>query len=565
LHLNKNGLCIFLFNIMEQKKNSFERLIKLLKLEQSEIVAIYFYAILSGLIQLTLPIGIQTIIGFSMGSTMVSSVYVLVFLVILGVLLVGLFQVNQMRIIEKIQQKIFVRYALEFADVIPKFDSKVLEQYYLPEKINRFFESLNVQKGLFKLLLDIPTASIQILLGLMLLSLYHPFFIIFTIVLILVVWLVFRLTSKKGFETSIVESDCKYSVLAWLEEIGRAVKSLKNSQYTDLNIVKTDEKVLEYINSRTAHFNILLLQFKSLIFFKVGITAIILILGTYLLFEQKLNIGEFVAAEIIILTVINSLEKLIVSIENIYDVMTGLYKLDSVIGNPLESDGTIKLQSNELNIVMENMAFSYDNDIRLFEGVSCKISSGTITCISGNEDSGKSTFLKLLTGSYSDFQGSIRLNDIPIQSYSLESLRGKTGVYFQEQDLFDGSLYENITLGKTAIAIDDIMKMAKNIGIESFILDFPKSFDTLVNPWDKKLKKSTIKKIILLRALVTDPQLLILEDPWYGLEDYKLNIQNYLLKESKSKTIIVSSNEDDFIEKCNHHFLIDGLNVKINK
>jgi len=542
-----------------QEEYRFKKLLDLIKIERDEITSIYFYAILNGVIQLSLPLGIQAILGFVLGATMVTSVYLLIFIIIIAVLIVGYLQINQMKIIEKIQQKIFVRYAFSFAETIPKLDLKDIDHYYLPEKINQFFDVLNVQKGISKLLLDIPSATIQIIFGLLILSFYHPYFIVFSSILLLVIFIIFKVTSRKGIETSIEESNFKYKVVSWLEELGRVIKSFKYSQGTHLNLIKTDEKLLKYLNARTNHFQILLLQFKSLVFFKVCVTALMLVLGSYLLFNQLITIGQFVAAEIIILTTISSMEKLISSLENVYDVITGLVKLDSVLDNPIEKEESLKLESKDLVITLDKMSFSYDDNQEIFNSISATILSNSITCISGKENSGKSTFLKLLTGSYMNFKGSIAFNGIPLQNYSLQNLRTKMGIFLYEQDLFEGSLYENIVLGRTEIKIERIVDLSKKLGFEDFIQSFPNYFDTALDPLGQKLPTSLIRKILLLRALINTPQLLILEDPWIGFEDSTITkIQNYIIDISKNSTVVISTNDKDFIEKSTVHFIIEN-------
>jgi ABC-type bacteriocin/lantibiotic exporter with double-glycine peptidase domain len=542
-----------------QEEYRFKKLLDLIKIERDEITSIYFYAILNGVIQLSLPLGIQAILGFVLGATMVTSVYLLIFIIIIAVLIVGYLQINQMKIIEKIQQKIFVRYAFSFAETIPKLDLKDIDHYYLPEKINRFFDVLNVQKGISKLLLDIPSATIQIIFGLLILSFYHPYFIVFSSILLLVIFIIFKVTSRKGIETSIEESNFKYKVVSWLEEMGRVIKSFKYSQGTHLNLIKTDEKLLKYLNARTNHFQILLLQFKSLVLFKVCVTALMLVLGSYLLFNQLITIGQFVAAEIIILTTISSMEKLISSLENVYDVITGLVKLDSVLDNPIEKEESLKLESKDLVITLDKMSFSYDDNQEIFNSISATILSNSITCISGKENSGKSTFLKLLTGSYMNFKGSIAFNGIPLQNYSLQNLRTKMGIFLYEQDLFEGSLYENIVLGRTEIKIERITDLSKKLGFEDFIQSFPNYFDTALDPLGQKLPSSLIRKILLLRALINTPQLLILEDPWIGFEDSTITkIQNYIIDISKNSTVVISTNDKGFIEKSTVHFIIEN-------
>ena len=105
------------------------KLWKLVQEERSEITEIYFFAILSGLIQLTLPVGIQAIIGFVLSGTLSASLTLLITVLVLAVLFTGIIQIKQMKVIEKIQQRIFVRYSFAFADRIPKLDLKKVDGF----------------------------------------------------------------------------------------------------------------------------------------------------------------------------------------------------------------------------------------------------------------------------------------------------------------------------------------------------------------------------------------------------------------------------------------------------
>ncbi|HTH32298.1 MAG TPA: ABC transporter transmembrane domain-containing protein, partial [Lacibacter sp.] len=202
-------------------KRPLQRLLQVLNLERKEIGAIYFYAILAGLLQLAVPLGVQAIINFVLAGRLSTSIIVLIILVVISVFLTGLLQVNQMKIIEKIQQRIFTRYSFEFAWRIPRLDLKKIDQYYLPEFVNRFFDTVNLEKSLSRLLLDIPAALIQVLFGLILLSLYANVFIIFSLLVVLILFIIIRLTYARGLSTSLDESEYKYEVAGWLEEIAR--------------------------------------------------------------------------------------------------------------------------------------------------------------------------------------------------------------------------------------------------------------------------------------------------------------------------------------------------------
>ena len=534
--------------------NPIRRILQVIKLEKNEITSVYFYAILSGLIQLSLPLGIQSIISFVLGGAISTSLVVLIVLVVLGVFLNGLLQVNQMRLIEKVQQKIFVRYSFEFAERIPKLNLQSVDSYYLPELVNRFFDTVALQKGISKLLLDIPAATIQILFGLILLSFYHPVFIFFGLVLLLIISLILRLTSAKGMESSLRESDYKYAVAGWLEEMARVVKSFKFSRSTSLNISKTDKLVSGYLTHRTTHFRVLLFQYWSLVGFKVAITAAMLIVGSILLVNQQLNIGQFIAAEIVILLVIGSIEKLIINLDTVYDVLTSVEKLGKLTDKPLEQDGTIELVEEDkgLSIEMNGVNFKYSKEVSpVLNKIKILVNSNEKVCIMGATGSGKSTLLRLMSGAYNDFEGTILIDNLPITNYQLDSLRKQTGILLSTQDIFLGTLLENINMGCDDISAKDILLMADKTGLKTFMAELKDGLNTQLDPVGKSLSRNIIQKILLLRALVNNPRLVLLEDPLEGLNDpIRQKVIDYLMTETKGQTIVISSNDENIAAKC---------------
>ncbi len=544
----------------EKKNNPVIRIMQLVALEKKEITAVYFYAILNGLIQLSLPLGIQAIVGFVLGASMRASLVVLIVLVVAGVLAAGMMQVNQMKIIEKIQQKLFVRYSLAFADHIPKLDLKKTNSYYLPELVNRFFDVPVLQKSLSKLLLDIPTASIQILFGLILLSFYHPAFILFGIVLVFLLWLILYYTGQRGLETSLEKSTYKYKVAAWLEESARVIKSTKLAKANNLHLEKTDDLVSGYLSARNRHFGILLLQYNVLVIFKTIVTAAMLIVGTFLLVNMQINIGQFIAAEIVILLVLNSVEKLIMNLNSVYDTLTAVEKLANLTDKPIETEGTLELPPGEqgLKLEMKNLSFSYTDETDILKNISLRIGPGEKVCITGKDGSGKSTLLRVMAGAYSDFRGSCLINDVPMNNYTRDSLRQRTGVLLNDQDIFQGTLWENITLGNDDIETSDVIDLLSKAGLQSFYASLPNGFDTILDPTGKRLPKTVVHKILLVRALVGSPSLLLLEDPWMGVDEEHREQIIRLLLNNRNVTVVVVSNDAGFARMCGQVIRIEN-------
>ncbi len=546
---------------MKETSKNHKPIFEFLYAYKKEIKGIYVFSLLSGMVELTLPLGVQTIIGLVMGAQMITSIYVLIGMVTLGVLFSGIIQMNQMKLIEKVQQKIFADIAFEFASKIPRLDLKKMDKSYLPEKVNRFFDTLNIQKGISKILLDIPLASIQIILGLILLALYHPIFMALGILLLVILFLIFKITFQNGISTSLEESNYKYQVVAWFEEIARTIKSFKLGKINEISLQKTDDNVEKYLGARTKHFEILLIQFISLISSKVVITFSMLSIGTYLLLNQLLNIGEFIAAEIVILMVIGAVSKLISSLDSFYDVLTGIEKIKLITEAPLESSGSIQLENSleghELQV--KDLSFGFDEKNPVLENINLSVKSNEKICISGGDGSGKSTLIRVLSGNYSDFQGTILINNIPIQNYNLYTLRNQIGILLKQQDIFQGTLWENIELGRKGIHPTDVIHLAQKLGFGNFLEQFPNGFDTILDPTGKKIPFTNTKKILLLRALVNSPRLLLMEEPWADLgKDLKPIVMEYFLQ-LKNTTCIIISNDSEFASKCNQQLnLING-------
>lgn len=541
-------------------------LFKYVTKEKKDVTNIYFYAILNGLVQLSVPLGIQSIVSFVVGATMATSIYILIAFVVLGTWLVGYFRLKVMQIIEKIQQKIFVEFALAFAEKLPKLNLSATRKYYLPELVNRFFDTQNLQKGISKILLEIPTALIQILFGILLLSFYHPWFLVFGALVIICVIFIFRFTMESGIKSSIDESDKKYEVASWLEDIAASIKTFKLNSKTEIHVAETDNRVVNYLNDRTSHFRVLVIQYKTIIAFKVIITLVMLVIGTYLLVNQQLNIGAFIATEIVVLTIMTAVEKLIISLESYYDVIAALSKLNKVTDLPEEDLGAITLenQNSGFEIEFKEVNFAFNDYQMILENVNFKIAENSLNVITGSLGSGKSLLLNMMTGFYEPSSGRILIDKIPLKNVDKISLRNQIGMFLEDMTIIKGTVYENIVLGQTHISAEQILDISEEIGVDDFSSLFSNGFFTKISETDTEISFSSKKKIMLLRALVGERRLLILEDPLDGMDDaFKIKMREHLSNLKENTTVIVVSEDPEMIEIADQHLHIEEGTVKI--
>jgi ATP-binding cassette, subfamily B, bacterial len=532
--------------------SSLKKFYQILRLDKQDISSIYAFAILGGIVQLSLPLGIQTIISFVMAGSISTSIVILILLVVFGTFLNGLLQVRQLEIIEKLKQKIFLRYGLEFSDRLPKLDTEKLDKYYLPELVNRFFDTISLQKGLDKLLLDLPGAIVQTLLGLLLLAFYHPIFIGFGALMLLIIILILRYTSPQGLTLAMQSSDYKYQVASWLQETARVVKSFKYSKST-LNVDKADHLIGKHLDARTQYFKVLLVQFWSLISFKIIITAAMLIVGTLLLVDQQINVGQFIAADIVIITIIGSVEKIILSLDKVYDALVSVEKLGKVTEAEIEVDGNLALDNvinQGVSVEFRNTSYAYEDGKNIIENVNYNVAAGKLVYVSGASGSGKSTLMRLLTGTLKNFSGGILIDNQPIKSYNLQSLRQATGILLNSQDIFHATLKENITMGNTSIDVVEISYYVEKLGLTDFVQANSAGYDYVLDPSGKKLPKTIRQKILLIRALLGKNRLLLLEEPFEDLDEPARKALVEIIKNRVNCTVLIASNDTTIAKEC---------------
>jgi len=320
----------------------WERLVGMLYVERTTINYIFIYAVLIGLIGLTLPLGTTAVFNFLSNGALYSSTYILIGIVLVGVMVGGLLLIGQLTLVEVIEQKIFAKATIEFAYRFPRIKKKEFEGEYPPELVNRFFDVITIQKGLTKLLVDVVAAAVQIFFAAILLSFYHPVFMVFGILTVLIIVLMLALFYKIGVQTSIQESEHKYEVVAYLEQVASNLDEYRN-QPDKLNqvIQETDIITSKYLKARNDHFKVLRKFFASSVILRTTLMGGLLLLGSYYVVERQMTLGQFVAAEVIIVQISYAIEKFMTSLNTIFDMVTGSEKLAVVTDMELEEESEV--------------------------------------------------------------------------------------------------------------------------------------------------------------------------------------------------------------------------------
>jgi ABC-type bacteriocin/lantibiotic exporter with double-glycine peptidase domain len=538
-----------------------QRYFKLLLLDKKDVYQIIFYAIFAGLVSLSLPLGIQAIINFIQSGRVTVSWVVLVVFVVIGVALVGILSLMQLRITENLQQKIFVRSSFEFAARLPRIKFEELYDSYPPELANRFFDTMTIQKGTSKLLIDFSAALLQILFGIILLSFYHPYFIMLGFLLLVLLYLIFKYSYFIGLENSLKVSKYKYKVAGWLQEMARNNYSFRKERNYDFALQKNDKFASEYLNYRESLFNVLKRQFSHLIVFKIIITASLLSIGGYLVISQEMNIGQFVAAEIIILLVINSVEKIILGLETLYDVLTAVEKIGLVTDLTMEEDTNYEVNKcfHAITLSTESLSIQFPGSAKkILDNINLKIDQGERVFIEGINGSGKTTLIRILSGLLQSSEGAFYINDDTFRKINLKQYRSQIGNIIHSETPFEGSILDNIIFNNPDCSDKDLKWALDGVQLTPYIKSLPKGLETQIFPEGQQLSSSNAQKILLARSIINKPKVLFYEDPTDAMDEKVANeIIDFITSDINKWTIIVSSKNPYWKTKCNRFLTME--------
>ncbi len=304
-----------------------------------------------------------------------------------------------------------------------------------------------------------------------------------------------------------MESKYKYKLVFWLEELGRVAATFKLAGENDFPLRRTDEITNAYLEARAKHWRILMVKFISSSAFRVLTLGSFLVLGSVLVMQNELNIGQFVAAEILIFFVIESVDKLVTLHETGYDVLTATEKLGQVADLPLEREGGVRVeefctQSQPLSVELRNLSYQFlDADTPVLKNISLNIKAGERVAVAGYNGSGKSTLMQILSVVRRDFTGSLLFNGLAKQNLDLRSLREHIGDLSSQEDIFKGTILENITLGNQEVPLRQVLDLVEKLGLNDFVRDSPLGLETELMSGGKNTPRSIITKLLVARSV----------------------------------------------------------------
>ncbi|MGQ3890453.1 ABC transporter transmembrane domain-containing protein [Legionella sp. CNM-4043-24] len=515
-------------------------------LDRSSLYSIGIISTLISLLSLVVPIAAQTLINIvAFGKLLqpVITLSVIVFILMVGL---GLLSVWQMLIIEIIQQKLMVRISLKLAKHFTHLSPAIFSTHNGPELVNRFFEIVVINKALASLLLYGITLGLQMTFGLILLLFYHPLFLFFDgfiiISLLLVIFIPYRIAASSAKE----ECAQKHVTGSWLEEILINRYLFKYNEYPRYVMEQADKRLVGFLKARNRHFRQLVKHQIGLYALSALATSLLLGLGGYLIINNQLSLGQLVASEIVLGTLIYGFKRLGALLENYYDLIASTEKIDFALNVPLENYHSQEF-ANHLLPSMKSIHLGI-SDIRLCAGSgSAEVLLSPVEAspakplllVFKQEDACKN-FVESLSGLNDILSAAITVNGIPCTQATLIALR-RHSLLIREPQWFAGSIYQNLVLNHAGVSIEAICELLKKLHLLEKIMQCPDGLNTLIHDWQTVFTLSELIQLMVARAIIDNPRLLIIDRSLDDLQEDEMDRVMPLLLAMKHTTLVITT------------------------
>ena len=541
------------------------RLWQMLLQEKGDLAALLVYTIVTGVLALIVPLAAQALVNIIAAGIFLQPLIVLTLGVLGFLLFAGVLRLLQLSLVETLQQRIFARTALTLAERIPRIRTNALAGEYAPELVNRFFDTLTVQKSLAKLLLDGLGALLQTFVGLVLLAFYSPLLLGLDLVIILFMPLVFGLLGIGGLRTSIEESVQKYRTAEWLEELARCQTTFKmSSSQRGWLSDHADGIVTRYILARRAHFRVLWRQAFASYTFQAIISAATLGIGGWLVINRQLTLGQLVAAEIIVISVLVALDKLVKQTEQVYDLLTGLDKVGHVTDMPLERVGGDALpeKTTGATVTCRNIHFAYEEGRSVLQNLNLEIPAGARIGLVGASGTGKSTLIALLCGLEEPTHGVVEIEGVSTREVDLSSLRYAIGLVGDNDEIFDGTIEENVIAGRTYVTREDARRALETAQLIPDLLKLVEGVKTPIIAGGKNLSRGQRQRLLFARAIAGNPRLLIMDEGFIAIDEKtRLMILDAIYAPERKWTILAITHIDEVVVRSEKIVVLSEGNI----
>lgn len=496
-----------------------DRLSKLIALERSDLWTILAFGIGAGVMSLATPIAIQSLVNTIAFGALIQPLVVLAAVLFISLAFNNVLVACQFYVVEMMQRRVFVRLLGQIAVRLHRVLKETFDGHNGPELVNRFFDVLTVQKASASLLLDGLTYALQALIGMVLLAFYHPLLLAFDVVLVAAALFIFLVLGRHGIPSAIAESKAKYAAAAWLEEIARLPDLAKWAGGEVFIRSRSDAAARDYLDTSATHFGVVMSQNIGLLALHTIANTALLGLGGWMVIERQLSLGQLIAAELVVNTLLGGLSRLGKSLQNYYQLMAATDKLGHLLDLPRERGGgeALPAANRPAHLKLTEVAYAYAGREPIFTGINAELLPGQHVALLGHSGSGRATLLDLLAGLRPPSAGSVEVNGFDLRDLSLEDWRRHMALA-KYGEVAEASIYENLRMGRDSVGMTEARDALAAVDLLSVVASLPAGLNTPLATHGGPLSAEQCRRLMLARAIAAKPRLLLIYELLDGLD-----------------------------------------------
>lgn len=508
-----------------EQHRAHQHLLSFVHAYRGEVWTVVSYAVGVGLLGLTTPVAVQALVNTAAFGTLLQPLFVLVALLSMGLVLAGVLKGLKSWAVEVLQRRMFADVVARLAYLMPRMAPHSAQRAEMGHPTQRFFEIFSIHKAAASLLLGAVDVVLAGLVGMVVLAFYHPLLLAFDAVLVVaMLGIVFGL-GRHGVHTAIEESSAKYAIAGLLSELESTTYAFRHAAGREHAKQRLDTLSSQYLTARASHFRVVLRQFVGALGTQALASAALLGLGGYLVIERELTLGQLVAAELIVATVLSTLSDLGKHLENYYDLVAGVYKLDKLLDLPVEDEaeevGDQEVGRGPAAVELRDVYLSTPRG-PLLEAASLRLDPGDRVLLSGPAESGKTSLIELLFGLRQVDRGRILLDGVDSRELSRAALRERVAIV-RGIEILTGSVIENVRLGRADLTHGKIRTLLDALGMSEELARLPDGLHTQLGPEGVQVSDSLGFRLTLARAIARSPGLLAIDADLTSIDSASLS------------------------------------------
>ncbi len=498
------------------------------------LVAIYGAGI--SLLSLATPISVQMLINSVANTALPAPLFTLAGILFVLLMLSAVMSAMRAYLMELFGQRFFARMVAEITLRAVHARNPFFGDERRVDLFDRYFEVMNVQKAMPSLLIGLFTILLQSAVGFVVTSFYHPFFLGFNLIFILVTWLIWRVWSRGAMTTRVELSHAKYNTARWLESVGASNGFYKSSRHLDFAIERSEGETANYIRAYRRHVRYSLAQTTAFLVLYAVASAGLLAMGGWLVIQSQLSIGQLVAAELILSSIFYGAAQLGPYIDAFYDLVAALEELSLLNDIPQESPGS----PGAIAQARSDLAFA---DVQLDDlHFDLTIPHGS-RLIASAEDDVQRAFALLLKRDRQPESGFVTLGGADISTLDAYDLRSDV-IVLDRPTIVESSIIDYLKLASPDDSPTAMMTAVRAVSLDRRIGRLPDGLHTVLSQTGWPLSAPETMRLKFAAALLAGPKILVMSPLFDIIPRRDLNRMIAAIPSGQT-TVIYFTNRDE--------------------